>query len=276
MNPHEYNPFPYPPTFLLVLAPLGALGLAGRLHAFHVDERRALRLGDGRRGACAGAWSSGLFARPPPASTLISGQTGFLSGGADDRRAAPCREPADLVGRPVRPADLQAATRRAGPDRAGRGGAVAHDRVGGRRPSPSARSASSLAFGFDIWPTWAKSIVEYGAQFDLVVDLMPTIYANALGCSGAGAGLRSARSSASRFPSPSSSGAPSARARPRAAQALLILGTFLATPHAFNYDMPMTTAAVARLSRGALRQPARGRGGRGVALVLMLLLPFSC
>jgi hypothetical protein len=34
MNPRAYNPFPYPPTFLLILAPFGALGLGAAFVAF--------------------------------------------------------------------------------------------------------------------------------------------------------------------------------------------------------------------------------------------------
>ena len=134
--------------------------------------------------------------------------------------------------------------------------------------------ASSLAFGFEIWPTWARSILQYGARFDLVVDLMPTIYANALqlgppGWLALGAQLCVAIPVAVVVWRAFREGATTR------AQALLILGTFLATPHAFNYDMPMTTAAALSFLLARYNSPRGVAVGEALALILMLLLPFS-
>jgi hypothetical protein len=60
---------------------------------------------------------------------------------------------------------------------------------------------------------------------------------------------------------------PSARA-----SALLVVGTFLATPHAFNYDMPMTTAAIVWYFE---ERRASLRLGEAVVLTLALILPFA-
>ncbi len=47
MNPDGYNPFPYPPTFLLLLGPLGRLAAAPRLLRVHGPRLRGLCAGDG-------------------------------------------------------------------------------------------------------------------------------------------------------------------------------------------------------------------------------------
>ena len=38
--------------------------------------------------------------------------------------------------------------------------------------------ASGLVFGFDVWPAWVHQMADYASGYDVVVDLMPTIYAN--------------------------------------------------------------------------------------------------
>src|SRR5437763_6149668 len=80
MNPDGYNPFPYPPSFLLLLGPLGSLSQYVAFYLFMVPAFAAYVLA-----MYAGRWREwwwGLGACIAPATgiTLISGQTGFLSG----------------------------------------------------------------------------------------------------------------------------------------------------------------------------------------------------
>ena len=174
MNPHEYNPFPYPPTFLLVLAPLGALGRAAAFLLF-MSTSLALyvwAMAGGR--ALRWPWILGALCAPATGVTLISGQTGFLSGAlmVGGLRLAASRPILSgiLLGLLTFKPQLGVLV------------PIALVAAGLWRTIASAvvtvavcMLASSLAFGFEIWPTWARSILQYGARFDLVVDLMPMI-----------------------------------------------------------------------------------------------------
>src|SRR3954452_14753103 len=62
---------------------------------------------------------------------------------------------------------------------------------------------------------------------------------------------------------------PSARAA-----ALLIVGTFLATPHAFNYDMPMMTLALTWYFVARLGQQRPFDLGELLALGIAFTMPF--
>lgn len=59
---------------------------------------------------------------------------------------------------------------------------------------------------------------------------------------------------------------------PRAA-ALLVVGTFLATPHAFNYDLPMMTMALVWYFAERLRSDERLDLGELLALLLAFAMP---
>ena len=56
--------------------------------------------------------------------------------------------------------------------------------------------------------------------------------------------------------------------------ALLLIGTFLATPHAFNYDMPMLTPAILWYISERYRASRGFDLGEIVALLLILTMPF--
>jgi hypothetical protein len=134
-------------------------------------------------------------------------------------------------------------------------------------------AASSYVYGFSLWGLFAHSLVEYATRFHPVVGYMPTIYANAimLGAWRSVAwGLQLAVSIPVAFVVWRAwRGGPS----PRAA-ALLVVGTFLATPHAFNYDMPMMTLALVWyfVARQAEERPFDL--GEIHALLLAFAMPF--
>lgn len=243
MNPDGYNPFPYPPTFLLVLGPLGTLPLRLSFLVFmapaFIGYLAAMTVGRGRE------WWWGLAAVIAPATgvTLISGQTGYLSGAlmVGALRLLPTR-PAlagvlfgllaykPQLGVLVPIALLAMQSWRA------LGAAAATALVG--------FVASGLVYGFALWALWVHSIFEYATRFHPVVGYMPTIYANAI-MLGAPRGLAWAVQLLISLPVGIVVWRVFARegASPRAA-ALLVVATFLATPHAFNYDMPMLTLAL--------------------------------
>jgi len=133
---------------------------------------------------------------------------------------------------------------------------------------------SSWAFGFDIWAIWLRQLSDYSGHFDPVNHLMPTIEANArmFGLPATAAQLVQAAVTI-----------PVAIVIWRAfragvgerAGALLVVGTFLATPHAFNYDMPMMTAAVVWVFEERLRLERGLTIGEAIVLASALMLPFA-
>ena len=266
------NPFPYPPTFLLLLAPLGALplGLAfwlfmgGSLAAF-VASLAVGRVRDVRW------WAAGLAA-PATGIAIISGQSGLLTGalmiGGFRLAAARPILAGVLFGlltfKPQLGVLIPVALVAAGLWRVAAAATLT---------ALACFVASGLAFGFAVWPAWLQEMRGYAGGYDVVVNLMPTIDANfrntALGASGAVAlqGLaalavvivvwRAFRAGVS-----------------EQGLALVVVGTFLATPHAFNYDMPMTSAAIAAYLIARARPGARMPIYEIVILAAAFVAPF--
>ncbi len=241
MHPGGYNPFPYSPTLLLLLAPLGALGLAAA-YATWMSATLAAYLwavAGGRKD-----WRRLIAALIAPATsvTLLSGQSGFLSGALmlGGLRLAKTRPIVAgllfglLAYKPQLALLAPVALIAAGWQRvlwAAAGTAIL------------CAAISSAAFGADVWTAWFDSLASYSERYHPLTALMPTIAANTrlLGAPSPLALVIQACVAAPvavvvwrafrRGPSPQ-------------AGALLVIGTFLATPHAFNYDMPMTAAVI--------------------------------
>jgi hypothetical protein len=273
MNPDGYNPFPYPPSFLLLLGPLGRLPLHWAFYVFMVPAFlayiAAMAWGRWREWW----WVLGACIAPATGITLISGQTGYLSGALmiGALRLLPMRPvlAGVLFGLLTYKPQLGVLV------------PVALLAMGGWRAIASAAATFALCFavsgyvyGFSLWGLWAHSLVEYATRFHPVVGYMPTIYANAI-MLGAwrsvawGAQLAISipvavvvwRAWAAQGPSP------------RAA-ALLVVGTYLATPHAFNYDMPMMTFALVWYFVARCREERQIDLGEIVALLLAFTMPF--
>ena len=178
MNPRAFNPFPYPPTFLLMLAPFGALGL-GVAFALFMGGTFALYLW---------AMTGGNFRFSPrlfgallaPATTiaLISGQSGFLSGALmlGGLRLTQSRPIVAgvlfglLTYKPQLGVLVPIALASAGLWRTIAAAIVT---------SLACAALSSWAFGSDIWAVWLRQLLDYSGHFDPVNYLMPTIEANA-------------------------------------------------------------------------------------------------
>ena len=245
MNPAAENPFPYPPTFLLLLWPLGRLPyivaylvwMAGTLALF----AWAVIGTCSRRLVCV----LGVFLAPASVMCIASGQSGFLAAAliVAGMRLAGSRPVVAgiLIGllsyKPqlgfLVPIALASA---------GLWGALA---VACLTVAGSAVVAT-LAFGWTVWPAWLSMVPVYAEMFDrskVQLQFMPTVIAT----------LRLAGWSL-----PVAQGVQLVvavavvvlvsrcfRRNPgRLAVAALLVGTFLATPHAFIYDLPMLTAAV--------------------------------
>ncbi len=272
MNPDGYNPFPYPPTFLLLLGPMGALPEKLAFYLFMIPAFAAYLLA-----MWAGRWREwwwGLGAAIAPATgiTLISGQTGYLSGALmiGALRLLPTRPALAgvLFGLLTYKPQLGVLV------------PVALVAMGSWRAIASAAVTfavcvvvSGCVYGFPLWGLWARSIAEYATRFHPVVGYMPTIYANAI-MLGAWRSVAWGLQLAVSIPVGivvwrAFRNGPYARAA-----ALLVVGTYLATPHAFNYDMPMMTLALVWYFVDRLQSSDRVDLGEIVALLLAFTMPF--
>ena len=272
MKADAYNPFPYPPTFLLLLGPLGRLPLHQAFYVFMVPAFAAYLLAMSAGRWREWWWTLGAFAAPATGITLISGQTGYLSGAlmVAGLRLLPARPlwAGVMFGLLTYKPQLGVLV------------AVALAAMGGWRAIASATATFAVlaavagwVYGFDLWGLWAHSILEYATRFKPVVGYMPTIYANAI-LLGAWRSVAWGLQAAVAIPvavvvwrawrqGPS----------PRAA-ALLVVGTYLATPHAFNYDLPMMTMGLVWYFADRLRSQTRLDFGELIALLLAFAMPF--
>jgi hypothetical protein len=127
----------------------------------------------------------------------------------------------------------------------------------------------TLCFGWRIWSDWLAQLPQYDVFFrDMTrtLPIQPTVAGNLhlLGCTDlaansaqiivalvvAGLIWRAYRTASGRL-----------------ADAALIVGTFLVTPHAFVYDLPMVTAALCLFVEDRLR---RGGGFHGAEILTMM------
>jgi Glycosyltransferase family 87 len=129
--------------------------------------------------------------------------------------------------------------------------------------------ASSIAFGWSIWPVWlAKLPAHPDWAANVPNGLSPTIIAN---LTFVGVDLTVARA-VQLFVATVTAVAIwfcFRRGVTMLATAALIVGTFLATPYAFVYDMPMLTNAVLMVSR------SREQSGRPLAIPGLLVLALA-
>jgi hypothetical protein len=273
MNPEGYNPFPYPPSVLLWLGPLGALPLRLAFAVFMIPTFLAYVAA--MMGGRWREWWWGLAACIAPATgiTLISGQTGYLSGALmiGGLRLLPS-QPAlagVLFGLLTYKPQLGVLL------------PVALVAMGCWRAIASAVAtfaltviASGLIYGFPLWGLFAHALVEYATRFHPVVGYMPTIFANAvmLGASHKLAwALQLVVSVPVGYVVWRVFRAEGASAR---ACALLVVATYLATPHAFNYDMPMMTLALVWYFVERFNSDDACDVGEIVALGLAFATPF--
>jgi hypothetical protein len=266
MTTNGYNPFPYPPMLLTLLGPLGGLPLGVAFYVFMVPSFMAYLFAMGAGRWRDWAWTLAAFVAPASSISLISGQTGFLSGAlmVGGLRLLPTRPTLAgvlfglLAYKPQLGVLVPVALLAMGSWRA---------LVAATATVLGSALVSGLIYGFELWPLWAHALVDYARRFPPVVGYMPTIQANAV-MLGASPRVADLAQLAVSLPV----GWVVWRAwrqgpTPRAA-ALLMVGTFLATPHAFNYDMPMLTPAL------MVYLLARREKGLDVGEVLALGLAF--
>lgn len=271
MDEGQSYPFPYPPHFLLGLLPLGLLPL-GAAYIVFVAGTLALYLW-----ATVGSrWRSPVtlaaLLAPTTTITAVAGQAGFLAAAL---LIGGCR----LAGtRPVLAGVLFGlATYK---PQMGILVPVALVAAGLWRTILAAGATvvalavvTSIAFGPGLWWAWIDHIIEYSGQFaaesSAIAYLMPTV---SVGLAQLGAppllvGIAqfTAAIVAAIIVWLCFRGGPT----PLAAAALFV-ATFLASPHAFVYDMPPVATAVLWII--AERQQAGEAFGTGEILVLLLVM----
>ena len=268
-------PFPYPPWVLLLLTPFGALPYA-------VARGAWLVLTFGAYVVALGAWrwppvlSLLLVVAPSSAVCFLVGQNGFLSaalmlGGLRLLMVRPVLGGALLAAVAYKPqlAILLPFLLLFGRRWQAIGGALVAVVV--------LTLATTAVFGVAIWPAWIGSMRAQAASLtagrSLLLDMMPTLTASVLllggpmivarlvQLAGIGWGLVAVW-----------------RARGQggaAARAVVPLATFIATPYAFHYDMPMVTGAVLAVIAARMATPDGKFGGAEfVALLACIFAPL--
>ena len=269
MDPGVHNPFPYPPTLIPFLWPTAALpyALACLLWLAATGGLYLLAV----RTTGFGTWLAVLA--PATTLTIVAGQTGFLTafllvGGLRLRARRPLLagllfglltiKPQFGLMVPV----VLLATR------------------DWRSIAATCATVAALALGATallgpaIWSDWLASLPRYAAWFDAlsVRNLMPTVTMN-LRILGVPDGVASAVQAGVALLAAALVWIAARRFPPGLAIAMASLGTCLATPHAFVYDLPLLTAAVV-LAIDARQHRGFSAGEVGV-LVLVLVFPAA-
>jgi hypothetical protein len=250
MDPGTNYPFPYPPSFLLVLAPMGLLPY---LTAYVVAMAITLALYVWATVGSRSRWPMVLAALVAPTTTitLIAGQAAFVAAAllAGGFRLAATRPIAAgiLFGLATYKPQM--------------GMLVPVALIAARQWRTIAAAGATVVvlvvvtggvFGPAIWPAWAANIIQYSGQFaaesSAIAYLMPTIAQAAMQLGAASAAAHAAQFAAALvaagvvwrcFRKP-----PDNTDTGQLAAAALFVATFLATPHAFVYDMPIVATAV--------------------------------
>lgn len=276
MDPNIEYPCPYPPSFLLALWPLGLLPLSAAYLAM-IGITLPLFIW----ATTGGRWQSwiGLAAIVAPATTItiIAGQAAMLAAAlmAGGLRLAPVRPVLAgvllglLIYKPQMAVLVPVALVAAGLWRT----------VAAAAATVIALIAiSSIAFGWSIWPAWISGIQAYSGYFAAEsggrLHLMPTVYAALprFGVSHSAAQLVQAIAAIA------AAGAVwdcfRRGATPMAAAALMT-ATFLATPYAFAYDMPMVVIAVLWVVAERRRGPEPIGATETFVLTLAMVAPIT-
>ncbi len=240
MDPADQYPFPYPPFFLAVLAPLGALGYSAAFATFMALTFAAYLWAAGWDRLRAAPWLAAAAILPTSAINIVAGQTGFLSGalalGALRLLATRPLLAGALMGalsfKPQLALLMPVAALASGRWRALLGAAATVLLLA---------ALSGLALGWSLWPIWLNSLADYSERFashSPPLRLMPTVAAatQMIGASRNLAWLAQGLAFAAVVALVWREFARAAAAR---ASMALLVGTFLATPHALVYDLTL-------------------------------------
>jgi hypothetical protein len=269
-------PFAYPPTFLLLLWPLGEMrgpAAAAVLLAGSLGLYLWATVGrDWRSPALLAA-----IAAPTTAIEIGSGQTGFLAAAllAGGLRLVATR-PATagvlfglLTYKPQLGLLVPVALVAARQWRA----------IGAASLTALALGlAATAAFGTAIWPAWLAALPAFSQRFaaenGAVLHLMPTVSA-ALLLAGVPSGAAQAAQAAVGLAAAAAVWALFRRGPRPLAGAGLLVAALLATPYAFVYDMPIVATAVIWLAIERQRAGASPAPGEFAVMVLAMAAPLA-
>jgi hypothetical protein len=274
MDPSAQNPFPYPPAFIILLLPLSLLPY-GMAYLVWTVGTLALFVW-----AVVGTCSRlplcvlGVIVAPASIAAIVSGQSGFLA-------AALIVTGVRLAGsRPVLGGILIGIL--SYKPQVGFLVPIAFASVGFWRAFGVASATviglaavATLAFGWAIWPAWISVLPAYTAMFDREVvglKFMPTVIAN-LQLVGVSLPIAKGVQAIVAIAVAVLVSRCFRRNPGRLATAALLVGTFLATPHAFVYDMPMVTVAVVLFIEARLAASRTFSLAEVLILVLAVMFP---
>lgn len=274
LDPNGTNPFPYPPTFMLLIWPLSLLPYDA---AFAVWMAGTMALFVWSIWAtCSRSPVSLLLAIAAPASAtaIAGGQSGFLAAAlmvAGLRLAPTCPVISGmLIGLLAFKPQLGLLVP-VGFAAAGLWSAL----TASCAAIAALALVATVAFGWEVWPAWVSMLPTYNKAFDhaeTVMKIRPTVMANLamLGCP-----LAVARAVQGMV----SIGVAVIvwrcfrRGADHLAVAALLVGTFLATPHAFVYDLPAVTAALVLFIEARLKTTAVFAGWEILILIQAMIFP---
>ncbi len=274
MEPAYEKPFPYPPMFLFLLWPLNFLPYdlgyltwtAGTLTVliwvlYSYCSRSVL---------CA----VGVLLAPATAASIFAGQSGFLAASLLTAGLQLAKRQPILAGlligllcyKPQLGLLVPVALASAGLWRTF--GAACLTVLG-------MAVTATVLFGWKIWQAWIDMLPAYSYWFDhgpVMPTLMPTVSGNLrmMGCS---LFIANAGQALTTFVVMVLVWLCYKHGPGRLATAALLAGTFLATPHALFYDLPIVTAAMALFISERLETGATFSSYEVMALVLTMMLP---
>ena len=278
MDSAIHAPFPYPPIFMLLVWPLGLLPLRPAFHLWTVLTLAAFVMAAAPRGVrlpTALLPIALLLLSPITMASVVAGQSGLLSGALliGGLRLAERRPwlAGALLGlltyKPQLGVLVPVALMAAGAWRAAAAAGLM---------AAVLAAITCAVFGPGVWTDWLASLPGYAGRFEGSVGLLqlqPTVMAG-LELAGVPHALVDLVQAASACAMAALVWLACRRGLHGPAIAVVVSGTFLATPHAFFYDMPMLTAAMLLL--GQTRWRDRTLRAPGAAfLVLSLFSPLA-
>jgi Glycosyltransferase family 87 len=274
MAPSEQNPFPYPPIFMLFLRPISFLPYEAAYIAWTIGTLALfiwVIVGTcSRLPLCV----FGGVVSPVTVIAITSGQSGFLAAAlvTAGLRLAGSRPILSgiLVGmlgyKPQIGLLVPIALAAAGLWRVF--GAACLTIIG-------LSVTATVAFGTAVWPAWISMLPAYTRWFDTVRRLLrfkPTVIAN-LDMAGVALPIAEVIQAVVAVVVASLVWGCFRRTPGRLAIAALLVGTFLATPHAFVYDLPMITAAMALFIEAKMEDNAEFTLAEIAILILAFIFP---
>jgi hypothetical protein len=267
MNPASWNPFPYPPLFMPLAKTYGLLPY-NLSYVVWEAATLVLLLGVSAATGYRSLWSMLAIAVAPFSTlTIGGGQTGFLAGALIllSLRLSSTRPLLSGVALGLLAYKPQLAVLLP----------VAFLAAGAWRVLLAAAATAlclsvlaTLQFGWEVWSAWIAMLPHYHTSFvaeDRLWRLQPTLIAalHGLGVSG---GVGTAAQLAVLFLSVVATWRLCRVASPDRAAPAIIFGCFVATPHAFYYDMPVVVAGMTLLIGDRLRR----NGGLSTHEIILL------